>query len=87
MASGPGAELRMFATALAIGILVAATVIQALIVPAVISLMGRWNWWLPLGRPGSCAWSPRCLHVLQEVSSDRELARAYDRTREASNHA
>ena len=47
MASGPGAELKMFATALAIGILLDATVIRALIVPAVIALMGRWNWWLP----------------------------------------
>lgn len=37
----------MFATALATGILVDATVIRALIVPAVILLMGRWNWWLP----------------------------------------
>jgi putative drug exporter of the RND superfamily len=47
MASGPGAELKMFATALAIGILLDATLIRALIVPAVISVMGRWNWWLP----------------------------------------
>jgi putative drug exporter of the RND superfamily len=47
MASGPGTELKMFATALATGILVDATVIRALIVPAVILLMGRWNWWLP----------------------------------------
>ena len=37
----------MFATGLAAGILLDATIIRALIVPAVISLMGRWNWWLP----------------------------------------
>jgi putative drug exporter of the RND superfamily len=47
MASGPGTDLKMFATALATGILVDATVIRALIVPAVVMLMGRWNWWLP----------------------------------------
>jgi RND superfamily putative drug exporter len=47
MASGPGTDLKMFATALATGILVDATVIRALIVPAVVLLMGRWNWWLP----------------------------------------
>jgi putative drug exporter of the RND superfamily len=47
MASGPGTELKMMATALAIGILLDATVIRALLVPAVVSLMGRWNWWLP----------------------------------------
>jgi RND superfamily putative drug exporter len=62
MASGPGTDLKMFATALAIGILLDATVIRALIVPAVISLMGRWNWWLP-------AWPARVLRV--EPSSAR----------------
>jgi RND superfamily putative drug exporter len=47
MASGPGTDIKMMATGLATGILLDATVIRALIVPAVISLMGRWNWWLP----------------------------------------
>ena len=47
MAAGPGTDIKMFATALATGILVDATVIRALIVPAVVLLMGRWNWWLP----------------------------------------
>jgi RND superfamily putative drug exporter len=47
LASGPGSELKMVASALAIGILLDATVIRGLIVPAVIALMGRWNWWLP----------------------------------------
>ena len=47
MASGPGTDLKMFATAMATGILVDATLIRALIVPAVVLLMGRWNWWLP----------------------------------------
>jgi putative drug exporter of the RND superfamily len=47
MASGPDTQVKMMATGLATGILLDATVIRALIVPAVISLMGRWNWWLP----------------------------------------
>src|SRR3954452_3525041 len=47
MASGPDTDVKMLATGLAAGILLDATVIRALIVPAVISLMGRWNWWLP----------------------------------------
>ena len=29
------------------GILLDATVIRALLVPAAVSLFGRWNWWLP----------------------------------------
>jgi RND superfamily putative drug exporter len=49
MASGPGTDLKMFATGLGAGILLDATVIRALIVPAVITLMGRWNWILPPG--------------------------------------
>jgi putative drug exporter of the RND superfamily len=56
LASGPGSELKMTASALAIGILLDATVIRALIVPAVITLMGRWNWWLP-------RWPARLLRV------------------------
>ena len=71
MASGPDPQLKMFATGLAAGILLDATVIRALIVPAVISLMGRWNWWLPrwparllrvepsLARPAAAADAPR----------------------------
>jgi RND superfamily putative drug exporter len=49
MASGPQTDLKMFATGLGAGIILDATVIRALIVPAVISLMGRYNWWLPPG--------------------------------------
>jgi RND superfamily putative drug exporter len=47
MASGPDPQVKMFATGLAAGILLDATVIRALLVPAVVSLFGRWNWWLP----------------------------------------
>jgi putative drug exporter of the RND superfamily len=56
LASGPETDVKMFATGLAAGILLDATVIRALIVPAVISLMGRWNWWLP-------SWPARLLRV------------------------
>jgi putative drug exporter of the RND superfamily len=49
MASGPQTDVKVFATGLAAGILLDATVIRALLVPAVVSLFGRWNWWLPAG--------------------------------------
>jgi RND superfamily putative drug exporter len=49
MASGPGTDVKILATGLAAGILLDATVIRALLVPAVVSLFGRWNWWLPPG--------------------------------------
>jgi uncharacterized membrane protein YdfJ with MMPL/SSD domain len=28
-------------------IMLDATVVRALLVPAMVSLLGRWNWWLP----------------------------------------
>jgi len=65
MASGPDTGVKMFATGLAAGILIDATIIRALIVPAVISLMGRWNWWLP-------TWPARLLRV--EPSLPRRVA-------------
>ena len=65
MASGPDTDVKMFATGLAAGILLDATVIRALIVPAVIGLMGRWNWWLP-------SWPARLLRV--EPSLPRRAA-------------
>jgi RND superfamily putative drug exporter len=65
MASGPETDVKMLATGLAAGILIDATVIRALIVPAVISLMGRWNWWLP-------TWPARLLRV--EPSLPRRVA-------------
>jgi RND superfamily putative drug exporter len=37
----------MFATALGGGILLDATVIRGVLAPAVVALLGRWNWWLP----------------------------------------
>ena len=49
MASAPETDVKMMATGLAAGILLDATIIRALIVPAVIALMGKWNWWLPPG--------------------------------------
>jgi putative drug exporter of the RND superfamily len=35
------------ATALGVGILLDATVVRALLVPALVSLFGKYNWWLP----------------------------------------
>jgi RND superfamily putative drug exporter len=35
------------ATGLAAGIFLDATVVRMLLVPALVSLLGRWNWWLP----------------------------------------
>jgi putative drug exporter of the RND superfamily len=50
MSAGPGTEAKMFATALGGGILLDATLIRGVLAPALVALLGRWNWWLP-GRP------------------------------------
>jgi putative drug exporter of the RND superfamily len=49
LASGPETDVKILATGLAAGILLDATVIRALLVPALVSMFGRWNWWLPSG--------------------------------------
>jgi RND superfamily putative drug exporter len=53
LASVPGVEVKVLATALGVGILLDATVVRALLVPALVSVLGKWNWWLPswLARP------------------------------------
>jgi RND superfamily putative drug exporter len=56
LASGPGTDLKAFASALGFGILLDATVVRSLLVPALVSLFGRWNWWLP-------DWTARVLRV------------------------
>jgi putative drug exporter of the RND superfamily len=47
MSAGPGTEVKMFATALGGGVLLDATLIRGVLAPAVVALLGGWNWWLP----------------------------------------
>ena len=56
MASGPGTDVKMLATGLAAGILLDATVIRALIVPAaVIAVRAAGTGGCRSGRQGCCA--------------------------------
>src|SRR3954452_19377402 len=47
LSSSPGTDIKQFGIGLAAGIIFDATVIRALLVPAVMRLFGEWNWWLP----------------------------------------
>jgi RND superfamily putative drug exporter len=47
LAAGPETDVKVIGTGLAAGILLDATVVRMLLVPALVSLFGRWNWWLP----------------------------------------
>ena len=52
LAAGPQTSIKIFATGLGVGILLDAIVVRALLLPALISLCGHWNWWLlrPIAR-------------------------------------
>jgi RND superfamily putative drug exporter len=47
MSTGPMTDLKILATGLGTGILVDALVVRCLLVPAMVALFGRANWWLP----------------------------------------
>jgi RND superfamily putative drug exporter len=57
--AGRIAGLQEFGLGLAVAVFVDATVVRALLVPAIMALVGRYNWWLPtniarlLGTPAS----------------------------------
>jgi putative drug exporter of the RND superfamily len=56
LATSNDTNVNMFASGLAFGILIDATIVRMVLVPALVALMGRWNWWLP-------KWAGRALHV------------------------
>ena len=56
LSSSPGFEIKEFAIGLAAGIIFDATVIRALLVPAIMRLLGDANWWMP-------AWTKRALLI------------------------
>jgi len=43
----PNQIIKITSTTLAFGVIVDAVIIRSLLVPALVSLMGRWNWWWP----------------------------------------
>jgi RND superfamily putative drug exporter len=48
-AAGRVVALQEFGVGLALAVLIDATIVRALLVPAVMALLGRRNWWLPRG--------------------------------------
>jgi RND superfamily putative drug exporter len=56
LAQSPGTDIKVMGTALGVGILIDATIVRALLVPALVSLFGPYNWWLP-------TWLARILRV------------------------
>ena len=56
MSTGPETDLKILATGLGAGILIDAVVVRCLLVPALVALFGRANWWLP-------SWLARLLRI------------------------
>jgi RND superfamily putative drug exporter len=51
MSSAPGTIIKIMATGFGAGILLDATIIRGMLVPAAVSLFGRWNWYAPRALP------------------------------------
>jgi len=47
LSTTPSVDTKVLATGLGAGILLDAVVVRALLVPALVGVLGRWNWWLP----------------------------------------
>ena len=73
-----GADIKVFATALGIGILIDATIVRALLVPALVSIFGRWNWWLPSWAARTMRVDPHAAVPEQRRSGEPELVGAED---------
>ncbi len=74
LASAPITFLKVFATGIGAGILLDATVVRSLLVPALVALLGRWNWWMP-------AWAASILRVAPQPgppARSRQVALAED---------
>ena len=69
LSTSPGYEVKPLAIGLAAGIILDATVIRALLVPALMRLMGDWNWWMP-------SWTHTLLRVRREKPSAEIAAEA-----------
>ena len=47
LTTNPDIVVRMIASGLAVGMLVDVLIVRTLLVPALVAIMGRWNWWMP----------------------------------------
>ena len=47
LSTSPGTDIKQFGIGLAAGVLFDATIIRALLVPSLMQLLGKWNWYFP----------------------------------------
>ncbi len=68
-AAGDLVMFQQMGFGIAVALLIDATIVRSVLVPAAMTLLGRWNWWLPR----SLGWLP---HVEVEAASERVRPRA-----------
>jgi len=49
LTTNPDIVVQMIASGLAFGVLIDAVIVRTLLVPALVAIMGHWNWWMPNG--------------------------------------
>jgi len=69
MSSAPNTDVKVLATGLGAGILLDAVLVRSLLVPAYISVLGRWNWWLPAPLARLLFVAPSPLPALRDETS------------------
>jgi putative drug exporter of the RND superfamily len=67
--AGSEVGLQQFGFGLAAAIIIDVTLIRALLVPSIMKLFGRWNWWLP-------DWAARIARVKVSPLAPKEPAPA-----------
>ena len=56
LSTGPGTDIKQFGIGLSAGVIFDATIIRALLVPSLMSVLGDWNWYFP-------SWAARVLRA------------------------
>ncbi len=49
LSTNPDIVVRLISTGLAVGMLLDVLIVRTLLVPALVAIMGSWNWWMPSG--------------------------------------
>jgi len=66
MSTTPVTDVKVLATGLGAGILLDAIIVRSLLVPALVGVLGRWNWWLP-------GWASQTLRIAPSPLASPDL--------------
>jgi RND superfamily putative drug exporter len=71
LVAGHVAGLQEIGAGLALGVLIDATIVRGLLMPSLMTLLGRWNWWLPapIARLAGVKASPLAGHERRDLQT------------------